>query len=81
MRFGASWSSLHVRFRAVSRHLPYRVRSTGREGRLPATYTYNWEGAQGDVKFTVRGRGTRVLLSGPGGLRIVHEHLSRYPGP
>ena len=46
-----------------------------------ATYTYNWEGAQGDVKFTVRGRGTRVLLAGPGGFRIVHEHLSRYPRP
>ena len=46
-----------------------------------ATYTYNWEGAQGDVKFTVRGRGTRVLLAGPGGLRIVHEHLSPYPRP
>jgi ketosteroid isomerase-like protein len=46
-----------------------------------ATYTYNWEGAQGDVKFTVRGRGTRVLLAGPDGFRIVHEHLSRYPRP
>jgi ketosteroid isomerase-like protein len=46
-----------------------------------ATYTYNWEGAQGDVRFTVRGRGTRVLLVGPSGFRIVHEHLSRYPRP
>ena len=44
-----------------------------------ATYTYNWEGAQGDVEFTVRGRGTRILLARPDGFRIVHEHLSRYP--
>jgi ketosteroid isomerase-like protein len=46
-----------------------------------ATYTYNWEGAQGDLTFSVRGRGTRVLLCGPDGFRIVHEHLSRYPQP
>jgi len=44
-----------------------------------ATYTYNWEGAQGDLPFSVRGRGTRVLLWTPDGFRIVHEHLSRDP--
>jgi ketosteroid isomerase-like protein len=46
-----------------------------------ATYTYNWEGSQGDRKFSVRGRGTRVLAQSPGGFRIVHEHLSRFPPP
>ena len=45
-----------------------------------ATYTYNWEGSQGDRTFTIRGRGTRVLALQAGALRIVHEHLSRYPG-
>jgi ketosteroid isomerase-like protein len=45
-----------------------------------ATYTYNWEGSQGDRTFTIRGRGTRVLTLQAGALRIVHEHLSRYPG-
>ena len=44
-----------------------------------ATYTYNWEGSQGGRSFAIRGRGTRVLVSGPSGLRIVHEHLSRFP--
>jgi ketosteroid isomerase-like protein len=46
-----------------------------------ATYTYNWEGAQGDRAFTIRGRGTRVLLLEDGRLRIMHEHLSRFPKP
>jgi uncharacterized protein DUF4440 len=45
------------------------------------TYTYNWEGSQGDRAFTVRGRGTRVLVWDGSGLTIVHEHLSRFPGP
>jgi len=45
-----------------------------------ATYTYTWEGSQGDRAFTVRGRGTRVLVRDGGGFRIVHEHLSRLPG-
>ncbi len=44
-----------------------------------ATYTFNWEGAQGDQTFAIRGRGTRVLALGEGGFRIVHEHLSRFP--
>ena len=43
------------------------------------TYTYNWEGSQGDRAFTIRGRGTRVLMRQGGVLRIVHEHLSRFP--
>lgn len=44
-----------------------------------ATYTWHWEGAQGAQRFHLRGRGTRVLRRGPAGLRIVHEHLSRFP--
>ena len=44
-----------------------------------ATYTYNWEGSQGDRKFAIRGRGTRVLVQQSGKFRIVHEHLSRFP--
>jgi len=46
-----------------------------------ATYTYHWEGAQGDTAFTVRGRGSRVLKFEAGHFRIVHEHLSRFPRP
>lgn len=49
------------------------------EGTATATYTWNWEGRQGEQAFSVRGRGTRVLALGPEGLRIVHEHLSRFP--
>jgi hypothetical protein len=44
-----------------------------------ATYTYNWEGSQGNRNFVVRGRGSRVLVQGPSSLRIVHDHLSRFP--
>ena len=44
-----------------------------------ATYTYNWEGSQGDKQFTIRGRGTRVLVFEAGKFRIMHEHLSRFP--
>jgi ketosteroid isomerase-like protein len=43
------------------------------------TYTYNWEGSQAGRSFTIRGRGTRVVTAGGGRLRIVHEHLSRFP--
>lgn len=46
-----------------------------------ATYTYNWEGSQGDRAFAIRGRGTRVLAFEGGRFRIVHEHLSRFPKP
>ncbi len=46
-----------------------------------ATYTYNWEGSQDGRSFTIRGRGTRVLVRMDGRLRIIHEHLSRYPKP
>lgn len=28
-----------------------------------ATYTYNWEGSQGDKQFRIQGRGTRVLVN------------------
>lgn len=44
-----------------------------------ATYTYHWEGAQGDREFRIQGRGTRVLVHEEGRFRIVHEHLSRFP--
>ena len=46
-----------------------------------ATYTYNWEGAQGDRQFAFKGRGTRVVVLESGRFRIVHEHLSRFPNP
>jgi hypothetical protein len=44
-----------------------------------ATYTYNWEGSQGDRSFKIQGRGTRVLVHEESRFRIVHEHLSRFP--
>jgi hypothetical protein len=44
-----------------------------------ATYTYNWEGAQGNREFKIQGRGTRVLAHDGGKFRIIHEHLSRFP--
>jgi ketosteroid isomerase-like protein len=44
-----------------------------------ATYTWHWEGAQGDRSFTIKGRGTRVLAFDGSHFRIVHEHLSRFP--
>ncbi len=44
-----------------------------------ATYTYNWEGAQGDKQFRIQGRGTRVLVKMNGQWQIIHEHLSRIP--
>ena len=46
-----------------------------------ATYTYNWEGSQGNRAFKIQGRGTRVLVHEGGRFRIVHEHLSRRPAP
>lgn len=46
-----------------------------------ATYTWHWEGSQGDSRFTIQGRGTRVLAYEDGRFRIVHEHLSRFPKP
>jgi ketosteroid isomerase-like protein len=46
-----------------------------------ATYTWHWEGAQGDKPFAIKGRGTRVLRLVAGRLLIVHEHLSRFPAP
>lgn len=45
-----------------------------------ATYTYNWEGAQGAHRFKIQGRGTRVLVMEDGRFRIIHEHLSRLRG-
>lgn len=44
-----------------------------------ATYTYNWEGSMEGKSFSIRGRGTRVLVVQNGRLQIIHEHLSRYP--
>ncbi len=49
------------------------------EASATATYTYNWEGSQGGREFKIQGRGTRVLLHEGGRLRIIHEHLSRFP--
>ena len=46
-----------------------------------ATYTYNWEGTQGNREFEIKGRGTRVLVQLGGRFRIIHEHLSRRPAP
>lgn len=46
-----------------------------------ATYTYHWEGSQDGRGFEIQGRGTRVLRLEDGQLRIVHEHLSRFPVP
>lgn len=46
-----------------------------------ATYTYHWEGAQAGQSFQVQGRGTRVLAVRQGRLKIIHEHLSRFPRP
>ena len=46
-----------------------------------ATYTYVWEGAQGDQRFRIQGRGTRVLAFDGEDFRIVHEHLSAFPSP
>ena len=46
-----------------------------------ATYTYNWEGSQGNRQFKIQGRGTRVLVHEGGRFRIIHEHLSRRPAP
>lgn len=55
-----------------------RVLSTDRST-ATATYTYHWEGSQGEQQFKIRGRGTRVLVRENGRWRIVHEHLSRFP--
>lgn len=44
-----------------------------------ATYTYNWEGQVEDQSFSIKGRGTRVLVKVNGSLQIIHEHLSRFP--
>jgi ketosteroid isomerase-like protein len=44
-----------------------------------ATYTYNWEGTYQSKPFKIVGRGTRVLTTQDGTLRIVHEHLSPFP--
>jgi ketosteroid isomerase-like protein len=46
-----------------------------------ATYTYNWEGLQGEKQFRIQGRGTRAIVRQEGGLQIIHEHLSRFPKP
>lgn len=46
-----------------------------------ATYTFHWEGSQGDQTFAIQGRGTRVIARDHRGFRIVHEHLSRFPRP
>lgn len=52
---------------------------TSDEASATATYTYVWEGAQGDQRFRIQGRGTRVLAFDGEAFRIVHEHLSGFP--
>ncbi len=44
-----------------------------------ATYTYNWEGSMDGRSFRIQGRGTRVLVIQDGRVKIIHEHLSRFP--
>jgi len=44
-----------------------------------ATYNWTWEGSQGDQRFQIHGRGTRVLSYREGRFQILHEHLSRAP--
>lgn len=44
-----------------------------------ATYTYNWEGRFEGRSFSIKGRGTRILVKVNGSLQIIHEHLSRFP--
>ncbi|TAG74456.1 MAG: nuclear transport factor 2 family protein [Burkholderiales bacterium] len=48
-------------------------------GSATATYSYNWEGSQGDKQFCIQGRGTRVLVRENAQWQIIHEHLSRFP--
>ena len=54
---------------------------TADQNTATATYTYNWEGSQGDQTFAIQGRGTRVIARDDRGFRIIHEHLSRFPRP
>jgi hypothetical protein len=54
---------------------------TSDQSTATATYTYHWEGSQGGREFRIQGRGTRVLLLEGDRLRIIHEHLSRFPRP
>ena len=60
-------------------YLSYIVVLTTDRASATATYTFNWEGAQGTREFKIQGRGTRVLKHDGGRFRIVHEHLSRFP--
>lgn len=46
-----------------------------------ATYSWHWEGRQGEQLFKIQGRGTRVLVVEQCRLQIIHEHLSRFPAP
>ena len=61
-------------------HLSDIVVLTTDSASATATYTFHWEGSQGDREFRIQGRGTRVLLHDGGRFRILHEHLSRFPG-
>ncbi len=60
-------------------HLADIVVLTTDQNTASATYTYVWEGVQGGRRFSIRGRGTRVLRVEAGRFKIVHEHLSRFP--
>jgi ketosteroid isomerase-like protein len=40
------------------------------------TYTYNWSGVADEKPFSVRGRGTSVIVRNGDGLQFIYEHLS-----
>ena len=46
-----------------------------------ATDTYHWESSVDGRSFRVQGRGTRAPVVENGPLRIIHEHLGRFPKP
>jgi ketosteroid isomerase-like protein len=42
------------------------------------TYTFNWAGMiEGKKPFSVRGRGTNIIVRNGDKLQFIHEHLSR----
>lgn len=53
-----------------------RVVNTG-DRSATVSYDFHWAGKAGERAFEVAGRGTNVLVRGPGGLQSVYEHLSR----
>ncbi len=41
------------------------------------TYTYIWSGVANGKPFSVRGRGTNVIVRNGESLQFIHEHLSK----